>query len=74
MPDHALAIQIDFDEEEALAGRLAVWTLPTVVAMRDGREEACEALLERARPSSATLHSLIRKISGRTSSSGVHSQ
>ncbi|MGZ3417163.1 MAG: thioredoxin family protein [Polyangiales bacterium] len=35
---HGLAIQIDVDEAEALAERLAIRSMPTVIAFRDGRE------------------------------------
>jgi len=38
--EHALALQVDADEEPALAARFGVRSLPTVLVLRDGVEVA----------------------------------
>src|SRR5262245_57678444 len=36
--EHAVAIQVDIDEQSALAQRFAIHDIPTVVFLRDGQE------------------------------------
>lgn len=38
--EHAVAIQVDVDEDRALAGRHGINAMPTMIAFRDGEEVA----------------------------------